>query len=313
MRRRLALLAKLVVSIGLPWWLTQRFELDAAALAPLAWAPLVAGLAAASLQPLVAGIRWHVLLRRLGVATAPGDSVRVYYVGAFAGQFLPGMVGGDAVRIYLMIRHGAGMGATVASALLDRTLGLVGLIVVAMVVALRVEVVDDPQVRIVLVGMTAALAVAVAALMAGALPLERLGRRWPWTSPVGLVARGLRELVPDARVFLPMLAASAGIHLLAAVGLWFALQAFGSMVPLLDVVTVLMPIVLVQMLPISIGGWGTRELMVLSMFSLIGVAPQQALAASVYVGIFNAIAALPGCAAWLHSRRVTSPPGGGKG
>jgi hypothetical protein len=52
-------------------------------------------------------------------------------------------------------------------------------------------------------------------------------------------------------------------------------------------------------LPISIGGWGLRELAVVSLLGAHGVAPERALLFSVCFGLALAIGSLPGALAWL--------------
>jgi hypothetical protein len=51
--------------------------------------------------------------------------------------------------------------------------------------------------------------------------------------------------------------------------------------------------------PISIGGWGLRELAVVSLLGTHGVAPEKALLFSVCFGLALAVGFLPGALAWL--------------
>jgi glycosyltransferase 2 family protein len=51
--------------------------------------------------------------------------------------------------------------------------------------------------------------------------------------------------------------------------------------------------------PISIGGWGLRELAVISLLAGYGVAPERALLFSVCFGLALAVGSLPGAAVWL--------------
>jgi hypothetical protein len=55
----------------------------------------------------------------------------------------------------------------------------------------------------------------------------------------------------------------------------------------------------VALIPISAGGWGLRELAVISLLSHHGVAPERALLFSVCFGLVFAIASLPGGLVWL--------------
>ena len=55
----------------------------------------------------------------------------------------------------------------------------------------------------------------------------------------------------------------------------------------------------VAIVPISIGGWGLRELAVISLLGTYGVAPERALLFSVCFGLALAIGALPGALLWI--------------
>jgi Lysylphosphatidylglycerol synthase TM region len=55
----------------------------------------------------------------------------------------------------------------------------------------------------------------------------------------------------------------------------------------------------VVLIPISIGGWGLREVAVISVLATYGVAPERALLFSVCFGLALALGSLPGALAWL--------------
>jgi hypothetical protein len=55
----------------------------------------------------------------------------------------------------------------------------------------------------------------------------------------------------------------------------------------------------VVLVPISIGGWGLRELAVISLLAGYRVAPEKALLFSVCFGLALALGSLPGAAVWL--------------
>jgi glycosyltransferase 2 family protein len=55
----------------------------------------------------------------------------------------------------------------------------------------------------------------------------------------------------------------------------------------------------VAIIPISIGGWGLREVAVTSLLGYHGIAPERALLFSVCFGLTLAVGSLPGAVAWL--------------
>ena len=77
--------------------------------------------------------RWQLLLRAKGEHAPIAWLTRTYFVALFAGQFIPTAIGGDAVRaIELGRRTGDGPEA-VASVLIDRLVGVVSLVALAVI------------------------------------------------------------------------------------------------------------------------------------------------------------------------------------
>jgi hypothetical protein len=68
----------------------------------------------------------------------------------------------------------------------------------------------------------------------------------------------------------------------------------------------------VALVPFTVGGWGLRELAMVSLFGNHGLTPERALVFSMYFGLTSIVASLPGAVAWmglLFSRwqRVADP------
>jgi len=80
--------------------------------------------------PLMA-LRWRLLLSAKGIHVPLGWLTRTYFVALFAGQFLPAAIGGDAVRAVELGRLTRDAPESVASVLIDRLVGLVSLVVLA--------------------------------------------------------------------------------------------------------------------------------------------------------------------------------------
>jgi hypothetical protein len=65
-------------------------------------------------------------------------------------------------------------------------------------------------------------------------------------------------------------------------------------------------------LPISLAGWGVREVSLVALLGLLGVDREAALALSVEFGIICTLMSLPGGVIWLGLRKSTRTPAGGK-
>jgi uncharacterized protein (TIRG00374 family) len=90
--------------------------------ADLSWV-LVAG-GCFFLSILAGAYQWHLLLRMQGIEYGYGSCFRSYYSGLFLNNFLPGTIGGDALRVWdVQRRESVGVGKAAAATLLDRLLG----------------------------------------------------------------------------------------------------------------------------------------------------------------------------------------------
>ena len=116
----LALVALLLRSVG--------FDDLRSALAPLATHPgWIAAALALTYAALLAGVvRWHILLRTLGLHTPFSRTYRGFFIGQFFNAFLFGACGGDLARAVVAAHdHPDKRTEAVTSVFLDRAIGLV--------------------------------------------------------------------------------------------------------------------------------------------------------------------------------------------
>jgi uncharacterized protein (TIRG00374 family) len=95
----------------------------------LAW--FLPAVAVSAATVVMMALRWQMLLAAKGLPVPLGWLVRTYFVALFAGQFLPAAIGGDAVRVVELGRRTGDAPEAVASVLIDRLVGLVSLVVLA--------------------------------------------------------------------------------------------------------------------------------------------------------------------------------------
>ena len=111
------------------------------------------------------------------------------------------------------------------------------------------------------------------------------------------MATGTIFLVPSAAV--PILS----VAILAQIGLSLATYIIARSLAIdigpLDCLMLMQPVALITALPISIGGWGVREVTMVMLLGLIGVSSEAALALSVQIGLINLIVSLPGGLLWI--------------
>src|SRR5690242_6709736 len=141
--------------------------------ASLGWIALA--IAVSFLQIFVGVLRWREVSAECDAPLAINQAMRFNVIGAFFNQTLPSSIGGDAVRLWLVARAGAGWRAATYSIFVDRA---VGLIVLAVIIVASLpwsyHLIDNAYGRSALLLVDfAALAGGAGFLLVGVLP-------WPW-------------------------------------------------------------------------------------------------------------------------------------
>jgi len=295
--------AKLVVTGACFWYVSRQIEWQqvwsAIPLLDFRWAGLASLLAMLEI-PLV-GLRWGNVVSALAARDQqPTRAAMIAATGAgiFFAQVFPS-VAGEGVRAWLLVRLGSDWRTAVTSVLIDRGVGLALLIALGFVVLLLPSgftAVGEYRESVLLIYGGLIFAGVLGLLLAPKIvaPLDR----WRYS-------RWLAALTADVhRVLLgpkgPMiLSLGCLIHAFTIVVVWLLARAQGLSLPLPDVAVLFTVMIGVVIVPISIGGWGVRELAVISLLAIYGVAPERALLFSVCFGLALAIGALPGALLWI--------------
>lgn len=216
--------------------------------------------------------RWQLLAAVVAVRARFRDFLGYYFVGLFTNLFVPGLLGGDALRAVYLGRRTQRLGEAVASVVADRGTGLIALFWLAALMALLIpSALAPPLIKaIVLTGAIALALVLLAPLVAMILP--RLPR---------LLRRGLGVVHPYLHHPLSMFPGFSLSFLLQAslgVAQWILARGLGLPQPL-AVFLLCVPIANVAAgFPITLNGLGVRETAYLVLFGMAGMARDDAIA-----------------------------------
>src|SRR5882724_1935592 len=173
MRGILISILKILVSAALLYFSLRKIDLAELAsrinVSSLGW--IVLAIAITFLQIFIGVLRWREISAECGAPLATRQAMRFNVIGTFFNQTLPSSIGGDAVRLWLVARSGAGWRAATYSIFVDRALGLIALaIIIVASLPWSYSLIGDPH------GRSALLFVDLAALAGGAgfLVLGRL-------------------------------------------------------------------------------------------------------------------------------------------
>ena len=133
MRRILLSTAKILISAALLYLALRKVDLTELVsrftATSLFWIGM--GIAVTFLQIFVGVLRWREVSAACGAPLELGRAMRYNVIGSFFNQTLPSAIGGDAVRLWLVARAGAGWRAATYSIFVDRAIGLVALAILS--------------------------------------------------------------------------------------------------------------------------------------------------------------------------------------
>jgi hypothetical protein len=301
---KLAILAaKLLVTGACFWYLSRQIDLSqvisAVPLLDFRWAAFAT--LVVMLQIPLLGLRWCNIFDALAARVERVTRtvmIAVTAIGVFFSQVLPS-VAGDGMRAWLLARRGGDWRNAVVSVVIDRGIG------VGLLIALGFVILLFPSGLAALGGYRdVVLVVYGGLLLAGALALllaptaAQLLARWRYSRWLAKLAVDTRHVLLGPRGPI-ILALGCLIHVLTIVVVWSVGCAQGLVLPASDAAVLFTVMIGVALVPISIGGWGLRELAVISLLGHHGVAPERALLFSVCFGLVLAVGSLPGALAWL--------------
>lgn len=255
---------------------------------------IVAALAVMPLTFFFTTIRWHRLLRALGVSMTLTRALVLNMVGAFYNTFMPGSTGGDVLKAYYAAKHApARRTAAVMSVIIDRILGLLALIILGgTMAAVQYVIAEDRSTPVARSCMHVAI-VAVVLLSATVFGLWMTYNPWlrrtlgisALLNRTGGLAEKLRKMLDVMEIYRrqPGLIAWAilvtfPVHLTVVVSALLAGQAFELPISWGYYFIVVPVIVLVGAIPISPQGVGVMEAFAFYLTRPAGTTLNQALA-----------------------------------
>jgi uncharacterized protein (TIRG00374 family) len=136
-RSHILTVLKLLVAAGLIAWVISAAGWDNIknALSNIDRQGWINGLSLVLLANCLSMLRWHILMRSVGLHSTPWLALRLGFIGVFFNNVVPGLTGGDLVKaIYVTRENPDQRAAAVVSVIVDRIVGIVALALIAAVV-----------------------------------------------------------------------------------------------------------------------------------------------------------------------------------
>jgi uncharacterized protein (TIRG00374 family) len=259
--------------------------------------------------------RWLLIIRAAGESVS---YIRVFLttlVGIFFSQFLPAMVGTDVARMVELSDEAGTNARIVSTVLLDRLIGLISLVVMALVAlffSYQITGGQDSSIAIMTVGAFAALIVGWFVFFN-----RQLMRRFNWIFKLPFAGRvetsirnlyeSLHYLQNQPRLLVSALSVSFLMQIIEIGSIVFIARALNIQIPIVDFFIFIPLIWIVTTIPISISGLGLREGAFAVFFGQVGVPSFDAVALSLLYYAHHLILGVVGGLVFLRSsfRRYT--------
>ncbi|MCI0345475.1 MAG: flippase-like domain-containing protein [Chloroflexi bacterium] len=300
MSRLGSLALRVGVGAALIGWLLTRVGLGelATELAEVGLASVLSMLALQFLNTALKSYKWQQLLAADGIALPHRTVFASYMVGTFFSVFLPTAVGGDAVRAVDTGRRSGRRMATATSVVADRVLGFaaIGLVGLAALATGAAATIDTSLLAL---GASLYLAVLAAAVVAFTDFLGRAARRlgrFGWSRlerTLGTIADSIAAYRRSGRLVRWALL-SVAAQVIVVVAVWVLARSLAIPIPLSYFFAIVPLVSLVESLPVSIFGIGTRDVSYVYLLGLVGVSDAKALSLSLLYVLLTLLYALLG-------------------
>ena len=307
MRKRAILGLKFLAAAGILYWMaaTGKLRLSELAGALDRW-PLLAAIAAlVYLQIAITAWRWNLLLRAQGVRLGLRETFSLSMIGALFNTVIPSAVGGDVMKGYYVSRRaGPAKAQALATILVDRVLGLLGLVMLASCAAVWSfpSMWRHGALRALSMAAIAATVCGVAGLVAAVVAGPRLGSRLGSGRISAAISKVLTGLGGYRRHWatLPVgVLMSMGVHAAGCAGIYLALTAIGAPPLPLELLALAVPLgFMTTALPLSPAGIGVGQAAFFSLFQVAG-APAPAAGANAFT-VFQVVMILVFLTGFYH-------------
>jgi uncharacterized protein (TIRG00374 family) len=261
---------------------------------------------------LLRGFRWQYLLRMIGINYSLWKSSAVWSVGFFAAAVTPGKVG-DAIRAYYVTREtGRNFGETFLTVFIDRLMDLVVVMLIGIVTTFLfsfyyIQISSIWLIVLTTIGMFALLYLVMNRAVMKKL-IKPIFRALTPKKHQEKLSINFNSFYNSLGLYVKQWRGTLATFLLTVVywGMVFVLAYYVAVVLNIRIsfayLFIIMPMVtLVELVPISVSGLGTREATVIYFFSVIGLTSAQAVSFSItYLIAGTYLTSILGFVLWLR-------------
>lgn len=246
------------------------------------------------MQTAFAGYRLKPIMRLFNYDIKGRDGVGLWFLGNLCSQFLISFIGGDTMRVLSLNKAGVSYGSAMRAIFLDRVVGFVSLQALFIIgLPFLLPLLVEPTIYYTIIILAISSSVMIVGFFGmGLLPFNFTNKKI--VIKILDISSMSRFLYFSKKLTLQIVILSFLMHVCTFVAIYFLTHMFGSVITIIQSFWIGAPVILLSMLPISIGGWGVRESSMIIGLGLVGVPADTALLVSIIIGLSFVIGSLPG-------------------
>jgi uncharacterized protein (TIRG00374 family) len=256
-------------------------------------------------------MQWKQLLITQNIRMTYVNLLKFYFIGCFFNNFMLGNVGGDLKKIYDIKQNSKEtVGAAVSATFLDRLCGLYILCAFAFAVGVAFFWKDPNQKYFLLPSLLIFLVFSLALCMLFSRRFGKLvfGKLFPFFGERILHLHGRFQAFRTKKLFVQLFAFSTVTQSLRVLSHYFCALSIGVDIAISWYFYYIPLIAIVSALPISIGGFGPRELTAKALFVRVGVGSMEAVIVQLLAYGVNLLVSLLGAVNFLFASRSILEP-----
>lgn len=276
-------------------------------LSTLAW--FAAALLVAGIGIVLSAWRWQRVLAAFGIRAHLRTLTAHYFAGQFLGNVLPSTIGGDVLRVARATRDAGSRETAFASVAIERLTGFLALpLLCALGFVLDPGLLDADRAWVVLTISGAALTALVGILVLAGHP--RLAGRFrdheSWARFIGAVHVGVSRLQARREAALGVVGTALVYQVSTVLTFFFAMKTLGVSVGGAAVLAYVPAVAMAQVLPLSLGGLGVREGMLVLLLHPLGVSNEKAIGVGLLFYLVMLLVSVLGAPAFALGTRSRS-------
>jgi len=226
--------------------------------------------------------KWNLLIKVRGIIVEFGRLFWINSIGSFLGLFLPSSLGTDVVRGYYLVKNNSERSVSISSVFVDRVLGLISLLLLGLVsIFFAGSLVARFNLNYYLIGLTSFTLIGIYFFQRNETfrLLEKLSKKIKHKKIIEYVMKlhtSILEYKRYPKTLLVTFLITILVQVTRVLTYYMVALAFDIKISIVYFFLFVPLIMIVMMLPITIGGLGLREGTFVAFFTIVGMSMNDA-------------------------------------